>query len=247
MTLIAVDVKSPLKLIYSLSSLESRSFSYIFCRLIDSFFFPFFFFFRPFLFLFSCSYHVATSPCIESIALFYINIFLIHFHLFQQLQTQNDDGISRWSDEISYCTLADRPVAPARPGVKGRILAHSFKVRWESPADCGGSAISQYSLELDSGNGFVLLWSGPETELVLDKLTPGTTYRVRIFCFNGQEQSDYSEPLIVTTEPVCPEAPAPPSLAGKARANSLQLKWGKCSAHIKFNNKNTFFFLLFKV
>jgi len=152
----------------------------------------------------------------------------LHFKIVcLQLQIQNDDGLSRWSDEVSYCTLADRPVAPARPGVKGRISAHSFKVRWESPSDSGGSTITQYSLELDSGDGFVLLWSGSETELVLDKLTPGTTYRVRVFCFNGQEQSDYSEPLIVTTEPVCPGAPAPPSLAGKARATNLQLKWGK--------------------
>ena len=122
--------------------------------------------------------------------------------------------------------MADRPAAPARPSVKGRILAQSFKVRWDPPSDTGGAPISQYSLDLDSGAGFAHVWSGSETELLCDKLKPGTTYRIRISCYNGQEQSDHSEPLIVTTEPVCPGPPAPPTVAGKAKANSLHLKWG---------------------
>lgn len=70
------------------------------------------------------------------------------------------------------------------------------------------------------------LWSGTETELTCDKLTPGTTYRIRISCFNGQEHSDFSETLIVTTEPVCPGAPAAPRLVGKAKSSHLQLEWG---------------------
>lgn len=144
-----------------------------------------------------------------------------------QLQAQNDDGISRWSDEVSFCTAADRPAPPLRPSVKGRILSHGFKVRWDPPSDTGGVPVGHYSLELDSGAGFAPIWSGPDTELLCDRLVPGTTYRVRVSCSNGQEQSDPSEPLMVTTEPVVPGAPQPPSLAGKARANSLQLKWGK--------------------
>lgn len=126
-------------------------------------------------------------------------------------------------------TTADRPAAPARPSVKGRIQAHSFRVRWDSPMDNGGAPISQYSLELDSGTGFLPLWSGSETELTCDKLTPGTTYRVRVSCFNGQEHSDFSETLIVTTEPVCPAAPPAPHLVGKARSTHLQLQWGNIS------------------
>lgn len=146
--------------------------------------------------------------------------------LLLQLQAQNDDGMSRWSEEVSYSTAADRPAAPARPSVKGRILAQSFKVRWDPPSDSGGAPICHYFLELDSGAGFAPIWNGPETELTCDKLKPGTTYRARISCSNGQEQSDYSEPLIVTTEPVCPGPNPPPTLVGKAKANSLHLKWG---------------------
>ncbi len=145
-----------------------------------------------------------------------------------QLQAQNDDGLSRWSDETTLSTTADRPAAPARPSVKGRIQAHSFRVRWDPPLDAGGAPVRQYSLELDSaGTGFSPIWNGPETEFNCDKLTPGTTYRVRISCFNGQEHSDVSETLIVTTEPVCPGAPTAPHLVGKVRSTSLQLGWGK--------------------
>ena len=145
-----------------------------------------------------------------------------------QLQAQNDDGQSRWSEETTLSTTADRPAAPARPSVKGRIQAHSFRVRWDPPLDAGGAPVRQYSLELDSaGTGFSPIWNGTETEFNCDKLTPGTTYRVRISCFNGQEHSDVSETLIVTTEPICPGAPAAPHLVGKVRSTSLQLGWGK--------------------
>uniref|UniRef100_A0A0P5L944 Fibronectin type III domain-containing protein 3B n=1 Tax=Daphnia magna TaxID=35525 RepID=A0A0P5L944_9CRUS len=144
-----------------------------------------------------------------------------------RLQAQNDDGLSRWSEETTLSTTADRPAAPARPSVKGRIQAHSFRVRWDPPLDTGGAPVKQYSLEIDSGAGFSPVWNGAETEFTCDKLTPGTTYRVRISCFNGQEHSDVSETLIVTTEPVCPGASAVPHLVGKVRPTSLQLGWAK--------------------
>ena len=166
--------------------------------------FSFFFFLYTFRFIFTRLYSVSL-----------------------QLQVQNDDGLSRWSEEATVSTTADRPAAPARPSVKGRIQSNSFRVRWDPPLDAGGAPVSQYSLELDSGTGFTPMWTGTDTELTCDKLTPGTTYRVRISCFNGQEHSDVSETLIVTTEPVCPGAPAPPHLVGKARSTSLQLEWGK--------------------
>ena len=151
-----------------------------------------------------------------------------------QLQAQNDDGQSRWSEETTLSTTADRPAALARPSVKGRIQAHSFRVRWDPPLDAGGAPVRQYSLELDSaGTGFSPIWNGSETEFNCDKLTPGTTYRVRISCFNGQEHSDVSETLIVTTEPICPGAPAAPHLVGKVRSTSLQLGWGKIITPIK--------------
>lgn len=161
------------------------------------------------------------------------------------MQAQNEDGISRWSDETSFSTVADKPGIPARPSIKGRILAHSFKVRWDPPSDMGGAPICQYILDLDSGNGFVHIWSGPELELSCDKLQPGTTYRVRVSCSNGQEQSDPSEPLIVTTEPVVPGPSPPPSVLGKAKSTSLQLKWGMWSYQVSQSSSCLFLGILY--
>ena len=146
-----------------------------------------------------------------------------------QLQAQNENGTSRWSNEVTFSTTADHPGTPSRLSVKGRIHAHSFRVRWEAPHDTGGSSITSYCLQLDSGNGFSSIWTGFDTEFLCDKLTPGTTHLVRISCSNDVHQSEFSEPLIVITEPVCPGQCAAPRLNGKPRANSLQLKWGKFS------------------
>lgn len=70
-----------------------------------------------------------------------------------QLRAQNDEGSSRWSEEVTYKTLPSRPAPPSRPSVKGRVHAHSFKVKWEPPNDRGGADITDYLLEMNSGNG----------------------------------------------------------------------------------------------
>ena len=143
------------------------------------------------------------------------------------MQAQNDDGTSRWSDEVSYCTAVERPGAPSRPSVKGKMHAHSFRLRWEPPADPGGSPITDYSVEMDAGDqGFTPLWNGSETECACDRLKPGTTYRLRVSCANSGGRGPFSDACTVSTESVCPaQCPAPHAI-GRAKANSLQLKWG---------------------
>ena len=159
------------------------------------------------------------------------------------MQAQNENGISRWSDEVTFSTTADRPAAPSRLSVKGRIHAHNFRIRWDAPNDTGGSSIAAYYLQLDSGEGFTSIWNGLDTEFLCDELTPGTAYHVRISCSNDVQQSEFSEPLSVITEPVCPGLCAAPRLNGKPRANSLQLKWGKFLFRIPtFLNKINFLF-----
>lgn len=68
-----------------------------------------------------------------------------------RLRAKNDDGFSPWSDEVSFKTLPDKPSRPSKPVVKGRIHAHSFKLRWEPPNDTGGTEINGYILEINSG------------------------------------------------------------------------------------------------
>ncbi|XP_067007900.1 fibronectin type-III domain-containing protein 3A isoform X2 [Anabrus simplex] len=143
-----------------------------------------------------------------------------------RLRANNEEGASRWSEEVCYRTLPDRPAAPPRPSVKGRVHAHAFKMKWEPPSDRGGADITTYILELNSGSGFETIYTGPDTECVCDRLVPGTTYQVRVSCISAGGRSDCSDLCTVITEAVCPSKCSPPRLHGKPRATSLSLKWG---------------------
>lgn len=59
-----------------------------------------------------------------------------NIHLCSQLAAINDEGQSKWSDAVSYKTLPDRPAAPPKPQIKGKIHAHSFKVVWGKYTVC---------------------------------------------------------------------------------------------------------------
>ncbi|XP_063236459.1 fibronectin type-III domain-containing protein 3A isoform X2 [Bacillus rossius redtenbacheri] len=143
-----------------------------------------------------------------------------------RLRAHNEEGSSRWSDEVCYRTLPDKPATPSRPGVKGRVHAYNFKIKWDPPSDKGGVDIAAYILELGGSGGFKPVYTGPDTEFVCDRLTPGTTYQLRVACTSVGGRSDYSEPCTVTTEAVAPGQCAPPWVQGKPRATSLLLKWG---------------------
>nr|CAD7423352.1 unnamed protein product [Timema monikensis] len=143
-----------------------------------------------------------------------------------RLRAHNEEGPSRWSDEVCYRTLPDRPAPPPRPNVKGRIHAQNFKIKWEPPNDRGGADITTYILELNGGSGYEPVYMGPDTECQCDRLTPGTTYQLRVSCISAGGRSESSEPCTVTTEAVCPGQCPPPWVQGKPRATTFSLKWG---------------------
>ena len=65
---------------------------------------------------------------------------------------------------------------------------------WNLPADNGGSPITLYELQLDSGEGWDTVYRGDSLE-----------YQCESYC--------------VTTEPVVPGIPSPPTLIDKPKAN----------------------------
>ncbi|XP_074025374.1 miles to go isoform X2 [Leptinotarsa decemlineata] len=142
-----------------------------------------------------------------------------------RLRAKNDGGLSPWSEEVSFCTLPDRPSRPSKPVVKGRIHAHSFKLKWDPPNDTGGVEILRYILEVNSGSGYEIVYQGKETEAVCDKLTPGTTYQLRVSCVSVGGCSNASDPCTVTTDAVCPGQCSLPKLVGKPLRNSVSLRW----------------------
>lgn len=142
-----------------------------------------------------------------------------------RLRSSNESGYSSWSTEVQYATLADRPSAPSKPQVKGRIQAYSFKLRWDPPAHLGGAEIDTYQLELNSGSGYRLIYQGKENETICDKLTPGTTYQLRVSCTTIGGMSSYSDPCTVTTDAIIPGQCSIPALMGKPKADQIVLKW----------------------
>nr|CAH7718590.1 unnamed protein product [Callosobruchus chinensis] len=144
-----------------------------------------------------------------------------------RLRVKNEDGTSPWSEDVTYRTLPDRPARPSKPVVKGRIHAHSFKLKWEPPADAGGAKITRYLLEVNSGSGYEPVYSGPETEAICDRLTPGTTYQLRVCCQSIGGQSDYSDPCTVTTDAISPGRCPPPRPVGRPRSTAAHLRWAE--------------------
>ncbi|KAH8255366.1 hypothetical protein KR038_001676 [Drosophila bunnanda] len=128
-----------------------------------------------------------------------------------RLRSENEAGVSPWSPEVSYRTLAERPGRPGKPQAKGKIHGTHFKARWEAPSDSGGAEILRYHLELSAaGPVFERIYSGAETEAMCERLQPGTTYALRACCEGPAGQSPYSDIGHVTTEAVPPSAPPPP-------------------------------------
>ncbi|CAH1781329.1 unnamed protein product [Owenia fusiformis] len=142
------------------------------------------------------------------------------------MSANNEEGSSKWSDAVKYRTLPDRPGAPQRPQVKGKVHPTSFRVNWDDPRDSGGSEITKFILELDEGRGFDEVYKGPEKDYNCDRLLPGQTYRCRLCCFSKGGKSDWSDSMAVTLPPVTPGPCLPPKLRGKPKATSVCLQWG---------------------
>ncbi|XP_077285751.1 miles to go isoform X2 [Arctopsyche grandis] len=144
-----------------------------------------------------------------------------------RLLANNETGPSRWSDEVTFRTLPEKPRAPYKPFVKGKIHSNSFRVRWDPPGDTGGAEIQSYTLEINSGDGFHRVYDGAEQETTCDRLQPGCTYQVRSLCTTVGGISDWSDIQTITTEPVVPGPCLPPALLSDPRPYSIAITWQK--------------------
>ncbi|OWK53363.1 fibronectin type-III domain-containing protein 3a [Lonchura striata] len=146
-----------------------------------------------------------------------------------RLFAYNSEGKSSPSEVVEYSTKPDRPGAPSKPVVKGKIHPHSVRVTWEPPKDNGGSDISKYFLEISEasvGGRWEPIYSGAQREHVCDHLRPGTSYRLRVSCASKGGESQASDVTTVTTAAV-PPGPCPaPALLGKAKPKEITLQWG---------------------
>jgi hypothetical protein len=79
--------------------------------------------------------------------------------------------------------------------------------------------------------GFHVIYNGLDTEYLLEQLIPGHLYSLRLSCSSIGGHSDPSDITQIKTPAVAPASCHPPKISGKAKANSLHLRWGK---RIKF-------------
>uniref|UniRef100_A0A8C5TVB1 Fibronectin type-III domain-containing protein 3A n=1 Tax=Malurus cyaneus samueli TaxID=2593467 RepID=A0A8C5TVB1_9PASS len=137
----------------------------------------------------------------------------------------NSEGKSSPSETVEYITSPDKPGVPSKPTVKGKIHAQSFKITWGK--NCSrlhfGSLLFIANL---SGNKWDTIYSGATREHVCDRLNPGSSYRLRVYCFGEGGQSTVSDSLLVQTPAVVPGPCQPPRLQGRPRAREIQLRWG---------------------
>ncbi|KAK2499949.1 hypothetical protein MC885_006542, partial [Smutsia gigantea] len=141
----------------------------------------------------------------------------------------NSEGKSSPSEVVEFTTCPDKPGVPAKPSVKGKIHSHSFKITWDPPKDSGGASVNKYVVEMaegSNGNKWDMIYTGAAREHLCDRLNPGCSYRLRVYCISDGGQSAVSESLLVQTPSVPPGPCLPPRLQGRPKAKEIQLRWG---------------------
>ncbi|KAJ8348547.1 hypothetical protein SKAU_G00271360 [Synaphobranchus kaupii] len=142
-----------------------------------------------------------------------------------RVSAYNSEGKSNPSPVSEFSTCPDRPGAPCRPVLRGKVLPNSFTMGWESPKDDGGSEVTKYIVEMSEGTSWELVYSGAALEHVCAGLRPGCSYQTRVYCISKGGQSPLSEVLQVQTPPLPPGPCTPPRLGGRPKTREVQLRW----------------------
>ncbi|MEY4275744.1 MAG: hypothetical protein RIS26_207 [Actinomycetota bacterium] len=135
-------------------------------------------------------------------------------------------GVGAFSDVLQVTTLVSTPSAPTALVIKNASNG-AFSVSWKAPADNGGAAIYDYTLEVarDGSDNWIEVESVESLvkAYTVRGMAPGTAYQVRVSAVNAAGYSEYVTGTFTTVKTV---ASAPQDLeVGNVTPNGALLSW----------------------
>ncbi|RZF42380.1 hypothetical protein LSTR_LSTR004188 [Laodelphax striatellus] len=147
------------------------------------------------------------------------------------LRLTNSSGVCEGKADV---VVLDKPSMPLGPLEAVEVRANHITIKWNGPADNGGSDITGYVVEkmdMDTGRWVPAGETGPNTPATfkLENLTPKKKYKVRVKAVNKEGESEplETEEAIIAKNPYDePGRPGKPDIIDYDN-KSVTLKWKK--------------------
>ena len=153
-----------------------------------------------------------------------------------KVQAVNAIGFGEMSDACVFSSEAGPPSAPKKPVVT-HVTTDSVGLSWEKPACDNGSAVEEFTLEMQQTTATVSaeatgaaknvwkeIYTGSFQSFQVGALQPGGLYRFRVRGRNAAGNGAFSPPVLASTEAVPPGPPLAVTVLS-VTSKELKLKW----------------------